>query len=173
VHAGLSVPISHVDGADAGVGESFFYTKVVLRDAARATNHVGVALTPVLEIARTADAGAQQVSVGVPVNVEGRRGPTRVYGSAGFFSRGAVFASGAFEFSAPSGVVFTASLGRTHSTADVQDLSVERNRTDLGFGLTFSVTRAVSVYSSVGHSWALNTGGGWIATGLSIYTNAK
>lgn len=145
-HFGVSIPVSHIDdgagGTGASVEQAFFYGKWRLRDASQADGRLGVAVAPVLEILRSDVDGSQQVSVGVPVNLEVRHGAMRAYGSVGFFSRGALFQSAALEVVASPRVAITGSIGHTYSIAS-DPLIVEsgRHRTDLGIGASASVTR--------------------------------
>src|SRR4029453_15472674 len=98
MNIGASMPIYHFDdgtgSAQSGIGETFLYGKVRLRDASKANGRLGVAIAPVVEIASEASQG---LSFGVPVSLEVRGDSYRVYGSGGFFTRGALFGSGAIE----------------------------------------------------------------------------
>ena len=67
---------------------SRFTANSFIADPLRAPNAIGVALTPLLELSPGSDA---PVGWALPVNLEARRGDVRLYGSAGYFSRGSVF----------------------------------------------------------------------------------
>jgi hypothetical protein len=91
----------------------------------------------------------------MPVSVEVRRQPFRVFGSAGYFSRGSVFAGGALEWSARGGYVVTGALTQSYSTgadATLDSLAVSRKRADLTGSIGYPLGQSASAYASVGRS---------------------
>ena len=99
-----SLPFYHAsyDGVVArGIDDIYLSAKYVLVDPTLTLSEVGVAVSPVVEVL-SAGAPDGRVHFAVPVNVEVRRLPFRVYGSAGYFTRGSVFAGGALEWTSPS-----------------------------------------------------------------------
>jgi hypothetical protein len=175
--AGLSVPISRIpegDGTGASLGQAFFYAKWQLRDAAARDGRLGVAITPVLEISRSEIDASQELSVGIPVNLEVRRGAVRAYGSVGFFTRGALFQSAALELTASPRVSVTATIGHTYSTS--ADSIVDprgRHRTDFGLGTMVSLNQAFAVFGAAGRSMTPAAGANWVAAGLSVFTSGR
>lgn len=179
VNVGASLPVYHFDdgtgNAQSGVGETLLYGKVRLRDASKADGRLGVAIAPVIEIASEA---SQRLSFGVPVSLEVRGDGFRVYGSGGFFTRGAVFASGALERTLSRRLTLTGTIGHSYSTAsDPSGNPVDgRHRTDLGIGASAAVTRAAAVFGAVGHSFSSGpstAGGTWLAGGLSFVVKTR
>jgi hypothetical protein len=105
----------------------------------------------------------QRFGWALPVNVEVRPGRMRVYGSAGYFSRGAVFGAGAIEVPINPRATVTGSFGQSHSGGFHQ--------TTVGGGLSFFATPTSGVFVSIGHSSAaeqLANGGLSIGGGVSI-----
>ena len=69
----------------------------------------------------------------IPVSMELRRAPFRVYGSAGYFTRGSVFTGGALEWMSPSGMVFTGVFTQSYSLKGdpvLDQMMVGRQRLD-------------------------------------------
>lgn len=173
--AGVSVPVSHLDdgngGTETSVSQAFFYAKWQLRDASAAEGRLGVAVTPVVEMSQPDLDSSQGVSIGVPINLEVRRGAIRVYGSAGFFTRGALFQSAALEITASPKVVVTGTIGHTYSTSDDPLIDPDnRHRTDLGVGTMVMLNRSLAVFGAVGRSMTPAAGATWVAAGLSVFT---
>jgi hypothetical protein len=158
---GIGAPVSRVtDGSGAqisGVGQVFVYGKLALTNPASAGRHVGLAFSPVVQITSgTWDpTGTSQVGIALPLNLELRGGPCRVYGSVGYFSRGATFATGALEVATSRSLVLTGTLGYTASTAAaVSALDVSPSRTDTSFAATVRVSPRAALAASVGRSRA-------------------
>ena len=110
VQFGFSIPYYHAHEPGGpiarGVGDLFFNTKIQLREPSSAREHLGVSVTPLLEILSFAPApDRSRVGWALPANVEWQSDGWRAYGSAGYFSRGAVFGNGALEIalSTPGG----------------------------------------------------------------------
>jgi len=102
LQAAASIPFTQygpVGATMAGeVGDIYAGAKLVVRDPS--DDRIGIAAAPTLEILSRAaadDTGLSRVNLVLPVNVEWRSPFGRAYGSAGYFTRGAVFAAGAFE----------------------------------------------------------------------------
>ena len=77
----------------------------------------------------------------VITNVEWRRFPVRVYGSAGIFTRGAFFSGGALEWSSGLGFALTGSVTQSYSLkqdATLDSLGVGRRRADISLGVAYS-----------------------------------
>lgn len=158
VQVGASVPYyraSEPDGPVArGVGTVYLSSKVQLQDAA--SHRVGFAVTPAVEILSNAPISGQgRVSWALPVSVEVQRSGWRTYGSAGYFSRGALFAAGAVEKAITQRTSLTGSISHSHSM-DPDPLSVAlglaQTRTDIAGGATVFATPKMAVYGSVGRT---------------------
>ena len=160
VQFGFSVPYFRANAPVGpfvrGVGDVYLSGKVQLRDPSARHHPLGVAVIPVVEILSYApEPGASRASWALPVSVELQREGWRAYGSAGYFSRGSVFASGALELSLSDRAWLTGSLSQSHWVRDETldpALAAPRTRTDVSGGLTVAVTRTLSAYGSVGRT---------------------
>jgi hypothetical protein len=136
-----------------GIDDVYVGAKYTLVDPTLTVSEIGVAVSPVVEIlsAGTTDG---RVHFALPLNVEFRRLPFRVYGSAGYFTRGAVFTGGAVEWTASNGVTFTGSLVNSYSVKepDSSVVALARNHADATVGVAAPIASSASVYASVGRS---------------------
>ncbi len=126
----------------------------------------GFAVSPTIEVL-SAGAADGRVHVGLPVSVELRRQPFRVYGSAGYFSRGSVFTGGAIERTMSSGTVLTGAFVQSYSLKDDAVLDTQgigKNRVDVMAGVGHPVGRIASVYASVGRTLTSIDEGGTIVS---------
>ena len=177
VHIGASVPVYHFnDGAgstSSGLGRVYLYGKVQLRDAAKSDGRVGVAVTPILEIVNDTQT-ERRVSWAAPISLEVRHGSARVYGSAGYFSRGALFFSAALESLLAPRLIVTGTIGSTYSTGKEGPIALlrdARSRTDLGLSAAVPLTPALAIFGAAGHSFSASVevgGGKWFAGGISV-----
>ena len=157
VQVGVSAPFYHANepgGPTArGLGNMYLSSKFLLRDAS--THPVGFSLSPTLEVLSSAPPDRSRISWALPVNLEVQRTGWRVYGSAGYFSRGALFASGAIERALSERVWVTGTISNAHSI-DPDPLSVAlglaQTRTDVSGGVTASITPKMAVFGSVGRT---------------------
>ena len=133
-----------------GVDDVYVSGKLVAVDAAASNSGFGLAVTPVLEIL-SAGYTDDRVHWALPVSVEMRRSPVRVYGSAGYFSRGSVFGSGAIEWATPAGTVITGSLTQSVSTSSEPTIT-NASRADVSVGIAHALADAVSAWGSIGRS---------------------
>ena len=177
VNLGAGVPIYHIQDSSgltqSGVGDVSVFAKVGLIDPATNDRHVGVALTPLVEIAGPAPTdGTSRVNWAVPISLEARATRSRVYGSAGYFSAGAVFGTGALEVTVNPHFLLTATVGESYATRVVDvTAGVGRHRTDVSMGAAMLVKPTVSLFVAVGHSFSgdpLVDGGPWIAGGVAF-----
>jgi hypothetical protein len=102
----------------SGLDNVYVSTKISVVDP-RASGRFGLALGAVAEILGAGFADASRAHWAVPLSMEVRAGAVRLYGSTGYFSRGAFFAAGAFEWNAPTGTSVTASLAHSASVHGV------------------------------------------------------
>lgn len=133
-----------------GLDDVYLSGKFVAVDPARTGSGVGLAVTPVVEIL-SAGYTSDRLHWALPVSVELRRSPIRLYGSTGYFSRGAVFGAGAVEVATGAGTVVTGALTHAASTDDT-DLPGAGGRTDASVGVSHSLADAVAAWLSVGRT---------------------
>ena len=158
VQFGFSVPFYHAGvpgGAVArGFGDIYLNTKIQLRDPSK--HGVGFAVVPILEVLSYAPRpDASRVGWAVPGTIEVQRKGWRAFGTAGYFSRGALFASGAVEAALSERAWVTGTISRSHSLENDPlsvALGLSQIRTDVTGGATVGVTRAVSVFGTVGRT---------------------
>jgi hypothetical protein len=160
VQVALTLPLArfrYADGSDTrGLGDVYLTTKIGLVDPEK-TGTYGIAIAPVIEVlgAASVSEGQGRAHWALPVTVERRFTGFRAYGSAGYFSRGAVFGAGAVEVPLSSDLTGTVALTHTRSVKDdpVSDaLLLSRSRSDASVGATYFVTPSATVYASVGRT---------------------
>ena len=160
VQVALTVPLARMRYADGshtrGLGDVYLATKVGLVDAEQ-TGTYGFALVPVIEVLSTASVseGQGRLHWALPFTVERRFASYRAYGSAGWFSRGAVFGAGALEI--PLSEDITATLALTHTRSLNEDpvsdaLQLARSRSDASVGATYFLSPSATLYASVGRT---------------------
>lgn len=163
VQVAATIPFSRLhypDGfTDRYVGDTYLSVKIGVREAGTGA---GVAVAPLVEVLSDGSAlGADgqpigRVHWGIPVNIEYRATGWRVYGSAGYFSRGAVFGSGSFDLSLGTRAGVLGIIGYTYSTAEpiVFDTgtTTNRSRVDASGGAYARVSPGVSVYGLIGRT---------------------
>ena len=153
VQLGMNVPFyrSQSSGTSSrGVDDMYFSGKIVLIDPALKDARFGIAVIPVLEVLSPGFFD-DRVHWAVPVSLEFRANPVRVYGSTGYFSRGALFAAGAVEWTSPQGTSLTFSL--THTAPTAEDTSgLTGGRSDFSVAVGRSLNDATSVYVGAGRT---------------------
>jgi len=155
----FSVPYYHASEPGGpvarGLGDLYLSTKIQLRAPSSQGRHVGFSVTPLLEMRSYATPGASRLSWGLPGNIEVQHRRWRVFGSAGYFSRGALFASGALQVTLTERAAVTGSISRSHSIRR-DDLSVAlglaQTRTDVSGSLSLGITRGISAFGAVGRT---------------------
>ena len=150
---GMSIPYyrSEVSGTTLrGVDDMYFSGKVVLVDPAIQDARWGIAVIPVLEVL-SAGFFEDRVHWALPISAEFRASPIRVYGSTGYFSRGAVFGAGAIEWASAQGTSLTFSLTHAKPTAD-EATGLPGGRSDFSVAVGHPVNDATSVYIGVGRT---------------------
>jgi hypothetical protein len=182
VQASANVPFyrsSYEGGTALGVDDMYLSGKVTLIDPSLTLSEFGLAVSPVIEVLSPGTSDGR-VHYAVPVSIELRRQPFRVFGSGGYFSRGSLFAAGAVEWSSPAGYVATVSVSRSISTAAdtaLDALGMSRHRADLTGSVAHPLGRVAAAYVSVGRSLTSVAEGGTsfsVAGGLSFrFTPAK
>ncbi len=142
-----------------GMDDVYLGAKYTLVDPRLTVSEFGVAISPVVEVL-SAGAVDGRVHFAVPVSVELRRLPFRVYGSAGYFTRGSVFGGTALEWTSAGGLTLTGSLLQSYSVTAPTDLTSERQRTDVSVGAAVAVAQRVSAFGNVGRSLTSVDAGG-------------
>ena len=176
IQASANVPFyrASYEGSTArGLDDMYLSGKVTLIDPSLTLAEFGLAVSPVVEVLSPGSSEGR-VHYAVPVSIELRRQPFRVFGSGGYFSRGSVFTAGAVEWSAPAGYLVTVSVTRSYSTgadAMLDGLDVSRQRADLTGSVAYSLGPVAAAYVSVGRSLMSADEGGTafsLAGGLSF-----
>jgi hypothetical protein len=159
-----SVPfyrVSFEGGASRGMDDVYVSAKYNLVDPALSLSEVGLSVGTVMEVLSSGAPGGR-LHFAVPVSVEVRRLPFRVYGSAGFFTRGSVFSGGAIEWTSRRGLTVTGAVTQSYSlTGDalLDSLAVGRQRIDANGGLAYPLGRAAAAYGSIGRSLVASADG--------------
>ena len=154
VQLGMSIPYyrSEVSGITLrGVDDMYFSSKIVLVDPAIQDARWGIAVIPVLEVL-SAGFFEDRVHWALPISAEFRAAPVRVYGSTGYFSRGAVFAAGAIEWTAEQGTSLTFGLTHAKPTADEVTAGLPGGRSDFSVAVGHPLNDASSVYVGIGRT---------------------
>jgi hypothetical protein len=159
VQFGISVPYYHAGEPGGpvarGVGDLYFSTKIQLREPEK-SGSVGLAVTPLLEVLSVAPGpDRQRVNWALPANFEVQQEGWRVFGSAGYFSRGALFASGALEIAVSDRAWVNGTISQSHSL-ERDDLStalgIASRRTDASGGLGLSLSPSIAVFGVIGRT---------------------
>ncbi len=157
VQVGASVPFYRLQAGGttvSGVDDLYVHAKVSLIDPTLTVREFGLAVSPVLEVL-SGDTPGGRVHMAIPVNVEWRRLPVRVYGSAGWFTRGSIFSAAAVEWSSPVGMSVTGGLTQSRSVASdatLDQLGVGRQRADLFGSVAQAIGSRATVSASVGRT---------------------
>ena len=160
VQFGFSLPYYHANEPGGpvarGLGDLYLNAKVQLRDPAAHSSGVGFAVTPVLEVL-SSDPGpdARRFNWALPLSIELQRSRVRAFGSAGYFSRGSLFASGALELALSERMWATGTITRSHSTKPDElsrALGLSQSRTDVNGGVSRLMTPTMALFGSVGRT---------------------
>ena len=160
VQFGFSVPYFHANEPGGpvarGVGDLYLNTKVQLRDPAAHSDGIGFAVTPVLEVLSN-DPGPEgnQLNWALPASIEVQGQRVRAFASAGYFSRGSLFASGAVELALSDRLWATGAITRSLSTKNDElsnVLGLSPSRTDVNGGVTYLVASTFAVFGNVGRT---------------------
>ena len=173
VQVGLSVPYYRLHWSDgstaAGVGDVYASSKISLIDPS--SRRLGVAVAPLVEIQNHPAEGSGRLSWAAPVNVEYRADGMRLFGSAGYFSRGALFGSGAIEVPLSDRLVVTGALSLTRSMRDglgAAAADLPPTRGDVTATAAYFVTPVLAVFGGTGRSLGSHGTSLLVTGGLSI-----
>ena len=157
LQVGASVPFYRAQfdgGSAAGMDDVYVSAKYTLVDPTLTLSEFGLAISPTMEFL-SAGSPDGRVHFALPVSVELRRLPFRVYGSAGLFTRGSFFSGAAFEWNSPLGPVFTGSLTQSYSLKEdavLDSLGIGRQRLDVSVGAAFPMGTMAASFVNVGRS---------------------
>ena len=174
-----SVPFYHTNYSgttSSGLDDMYLGTKYTIVDPTLTLSEFGLAVSPVVEVL-SAGSPDGRVHFVLPVNVELRRQPFRVYGSAGYFTRGSVFAGGALEWTS-SRMILTGSMTRSYSIKEdllLDSMGVGREHVDVSGSVAVPVTSRTAAFVNVGRSLSpIEEGGARLALsgGLSFRFSA-
>jgi hypothetical protein len=176
VQVSATVPFYNVQyegGSARGLDDVYLGAKYVLVDPTLTISEFGLAVSPVVEVLSPGAPGGR-VHFAIPVSMELRRAPFRMYGSAGYFTRGSVFTAGALEWTSSSRFVVTGMLTQSYSVkADpvLDSLSVGRRHVDAMASAAYPLGTLAVGYASIGRSLSsLEEGGTSLALtgGISL-----
>jgi hypothetical protein len=156
VQVSASVPFYHTNYAgttSSGLDDLYVGAKYTIIDPTLTLSEFGLAFNPVVEVlsAGTSDG---RVHFALPVNVELRRLPFRVYGSAGYFTRGSVFTGGAVEWTGTR-MILTGSLTQSYSIKSdmlLDSMGVGRQNVNVSTAVAVPVTDRMAAFVSVGRT---------------------
>jgi len=160
VQFGFSVPYYHVSATGGpvvrGIGDLYLTSKVQLLEPSAQHNGFGLAVVPIVTVlSGEADIERRRVSWGAPIAMELQKDGWRVFGTAGYFSQGSIFASGALEVQASQRLTITGTVTQSHSTIDDppgMTLVLNRTRTDVSGGGTWMMRPGLAFFGSVGRT---------------------
>jgi hypothetical protein len=151
-----SVPFYHTSFAgttSSGLDDMYIGTKYTIADPTLTLSEFGLAVSPVVEVL-SADTGSGRVHFALPISVELRHQPFRVYGSAGYFTRGSVFTGGALEWTGPR-MILTGALTQSYSItqdAVLDSMGIGRRHVDVSGTMAVPLTGMSAAFVSVGRS---------------------
>jgi len=160
VQFGASMPYFHaseIGGPVArGFGDLYLSAKVQLREPSATRHKLGLSLTPVLEVLTTAPSpGVSRMGWALPISAEWQAKRWRTFGSAGYFSRGSLFASGALELALTDRAFLTGTLTQSHSVKR-DDLSTAlgyaQTRLDVNGAVSAAISDTLTIFGSVGRT---------------------
>jgi hypothetical protein len=164
---GVTVPYYRLqlpDGSSLnGIGDMYFSTKLSIVDPHDKGRRVGLAVSPTVEMLDNSITGAGRFGWGAPVSLEVREKGYRVFGSTGYFSRGAVFGSTAVEIPVQQHIMITTSLSvmRAINNDPVADtLQLPKTRTDLNGVAAYFPAPSVAVFGGAGRTISNAAAGG-------------
>jgi hypothetical protein len=173
-----SVPFYRTSSADAtysGLDDMYFGAKYTIVDPTLTLSEFGLAVNPLVEVLSAGN--PDRVHFALPVSVELRRQPFRVYGSAGYFTRGSVFSGGALEWTGAR-LIVTGSLSQSYSIKEdlaLDSMSVSRQHLSVSGSAAVPLTSRAAGFVSVGRSLSSPEQGGTslaLTGGMSIRFSA-
>jgi hypothetical protein len=175
---GVTVPYYRMHFTDGsginGFGDVYFNVKLAVIDPSEDGRRFGVAVSPIIELLDRATTSTGRFAWGAPVSLEFRGDRYRLFGSAGYFSRGVLFASTAIEVPLQERLVVTGALSTMRAInddprADAQQLP--KNRADLTAVAAWFLTPSIAAFAGTGRTISSMEGGGTsvlLTAGLSL-----
>ena len=179
IQVGASVPFyraSYEGGSASGMDDVYLSAKYTLVDPTLTLSEFGLAISPTMEVLSSGNPDGR-IHFAVPVSVELRRQPFRVYGSAGWFTRGSFFSGAALEWSAPARMVLTGALTQSYSLKDdavLDSMGIGRQRMDVSLGVAYPLGTMAATFVNVGRSLTSMEEGGTslaLSGGISLRFN--
>lgn len=166
-----TVPVyraSHEGFSGTGLDNIYVSGKIAVVDPDAGNQRFGLAIGAVAEILSAGRADGSRAHWAVPLSIELRGTAVRLYGSTGYFSRGAFFAAGAFEWTVPTGTSLTGSLTHSASVPGVtgaMTATVPRSSLrDASLFISHPVSSTASVYVAGSRTFS----GTWIDGASSV-----
>jgi hypothetical protein len=151
-----SVPFyrtSYAGATASGLDDVYLGAKYTLVDPTLTLSEFGLAVNPVVEVLSAGHPDGR-VHFALPVNVELRRAPFRVYGSAGYFTRGSVFTGGALEWTGTR-MILTGSLTQSYSIEEdlvLDATGIGRQNVNISGAVAVPVTGRMAAFVNVGRT---------------------
>ena len=145
-----------------GMDDVYLGASYNLFDPTLTLSEFGLSVGTVMEVL-SGDGPDGRVHFAFPLALELRRQPFRIYGSAGYFTRGAVFSGGAIEWVGPRQWIVSGILTQSRSIksdATLDSLAVSRQRADVMASLAHAIGGSATGYISVGRSLSSLAEGG-------------
>ena len=154
---------TNVAGTTArGMDDVYLGASYNLFDPTQTVREVGLSVGTVMEVL-SAGATDGRMHFAFPVALEIRRQPFRIYGSAGYFTRGAMFGGAALEWAGPGQWIVSGILTGSRSIkadASLDSLAVSRQRSDVMATIAHAIGGSATGYVSIGRSLSSVAEGG-------------
>jgi hypothetical protein len=161
----------------SGSGDAWFIAKVAL--ISPRAHPGGIALSPLVEFLSDASqqyraVGSGPVAWGLPVNLQYTWTKVQVLGTAGYFSRGAVSASGGLQAWVARNAIASISVARSHATRQTaldRQYGLLQDRTDANVGLDVFVSPALTLFGTLGRTLSARDSSGMrsqVSFGVSV-----
>jgi hypothetical protein len=160
VHVTATVPrvvgSDDPSGAAGGAGTTYIGAKVALIDPAK--HRIKLAASPMIEVlsrgvVETSVEGQRRLHVGIPASAEIDSGPARLFGGAGFFSRGVWFAGAGAGLRAADKLFLSIGYNRSWRMSDGLVMPIgSRARTEMTGGVAYAAAPNLSVFGSIGRT---------------------
>lgn len=156
---GITVPYYRAhynDGTSLhGVGDVYFNGKFSIVDPTKDTRRFGLAVSPAIELLDQPASASGRFAWAIPVSLELRNQRYRLFGSTGYFSRGAIFASTALEIPLDDRLIVTGSISLMRSVnndARAETLAIPKSRSDVTAVAAYFLTPSIAVFGGTGRT---------------------
>lgn len=156
---GITVPYYRLRFADGGslqgLGDVFFNAKFSIVEVSDGDRRFGVAVSSILEVLDEPTADGSRLAWAAPVSLEFRATKYRLFGSGGYFSRGAIFVSSAVEVPVRDRLIVTGALSlmrSVHADATADALRLLQSRTDVTAVAAYFLTPSIAVFGGTGRT---------------------